>query len=188
MNLYLLLLTHLCVHVLGLMGKPVLALIFSTAALLVYWVHLVLVPAAWPVRILQDTLVRIKAMKTRLHDEAAERCTVEMYALSTDGLHSLVEVEHEVHDALATHRAYSNTPISYARVVFSLCKRARRCRRDVEELCETLVAKIEGFDGIGNLGHHSRMDGVDDEEAATTESCGRGWLDSGLTALIDQGR
>ncbi|KAJ7432940.1 hypothetical protein FB451DRAFT_1420228 [Mycena latifolia] len=70
-KLYLSLFTHLYVHVFWLMGKPVLALLFSVAALLTSWIHLVLMPTVWPGRILLDTLTRIKGARTRLHDEAA---------------------------------------------------------------------------------------------------------------------
>ncbi|KAJ7491917.1 hypothetical protein FB451DRAFT_1388368 [Mycena latifolia] len=186
MNLYLILFTHLCVHVLGLMGKPLLALLFSIVALLAYWVHLVLIRAVWPGRILQDTLTRIKAMRARLHDEAARRRTVGMYHLSTDGLRGLVELEREVRDTIAAHRAHLNAPLSYACGVFSLCKRVRRCRRDVDALCQELMAKIQQFDGIGDHGHELDTDGVDDEEAARTASYSRDWLDPVLTTITDQ--
>ena len=90
-RLLLALFTHLCAHLLGLMGDPVLTLIFSAVALLAYWLCLVLLPAVWPGRILNDTLTRIDAMKTRLHEEAARRRMLNMYNLSTYGLRGLEE-------------------------------------------------------------------------------------------------
>jgi hypothetical protein len=71
------------------MGNTVLALIFIIAALLAYWIYLALIPAVWPGRILHDALTRIEEMKTRLHEEAARRRTLEMYNLSTYGLRGL---------------------------------------------------------------------------------------------------
>jgi hypothetical protein len=89
--LFITLFTHLCVHLLGLMGNPVLTLIFSAVALLAYRLYLVLLPAVWPGRILDDTLTCINAMKTRLHEEAASRRMLDMYSLSTYGLRVLEE-------------------------------------------------------------------------------------------------
>ncbi|KAJ7446350.1 hypothetical protein FB451DRAFT_1291960 [Mycena latifolia] len=183
-KLYLTLFTHLCVHVLWLMGKPVLALLFSIAALFTSWIHLVLMPTIWPGLILLDTLRRIEATRTHLHDEAARRRTVGMYHLSTEGLHRLAVLEREVDDTLAAHRAHLNAPFSYASVAFSLYQRARRCQHDAEMLCQELGVKIERFDGIGNRGHDSDTAGA--EEAASTESCSQDWLDPVLTALTNQ--
>ncbi|KAJ7912361.1 hypothetical protein B0H13DRAFT_2327370 [Mycena leptocephala] len=70
MALFLTPFTHLCVHLFGLMGNPVLTLVFSAIVILAYWLYLVLLPAVWPGRILHDTLTCIDAMKTRLHEEA----------------------------------------------------------------------------------------------------------------------
>jgi hypothetical protein len=89
MALLLTLFTHLCVHLLGLMGNPVLTLILSTVALLTYRLYLVLLPAVWPGRILDDALTRIDVMKTRLHEEAARRRMLDMYNLSTYGIRGL---------------------------------------------------------------------------------------------------
>ncbi|KAJ7121377.1 hypothetical protein C8R44DRAFT_853041 [Mycena epipterygia] len=170
---YLTLLTHLCVHLLGLMGNPVLTLIFCIVALLAYWLYLSLLPAAWPGRILHDTLTHIEAMKTRLHEEAALRRTLEMYNLSTYGLRGLAEFKRR-HEALADdHRAHLATPISYARGGLSLCKRARRCKHSVEVFCHELDVAIQRLDNPDTPG---------DEETA---SRGRAWFDAVLTASID---
>ncbi|KAJ7121371.1 hypothetical protein C8R44DRAFT_876775 [Mycena epipterygia] len=110
---YLTLLTHLCAHLLGLMGSPVLTPIFCIVALLAYGLYLSFLPAAWPGRILHDTLTRIEAMKTRLHEEAALRRTLEMYNLSTYGLRGLAEFQRR-HEALADdHGAQLATPLPY---------------------------------------------------------------------------
>ncbi|KAJ7121388.1 hypothetical protein C8R44DRAFT_736189 [Mycena epipterygia] len=68
----------------------------------------------------------------------ARRRTLEMYDLSTYGLYGLEELTRR-HEVLADdHRTRLATPVSYAPVGFSLCKRARRCKRDVEVLCREL--------------------------------------------------
>ncbi|KAJ7210232.1 hypothetical protein C8J57DRAFT_1257243 [Mycena rebaudengoi] len=170
---YLTLFTHLCVHLLGLMGNPVLTLIFSIVALLAYWLYLVLLPAVWPGRILHDTLRHIEAMKTRLHEEAARRRTLEMYNLSTYGLRGL-DVLKCIRDTLANdHSTYLAAPLSYAREGMSLCKRARRCKRDVEVLCQELDAEIQRFDN---------QDAPGDDEVA---SRGHSWFEAVSTALFD---
>ncbi|KAJ7910712.1 hypothetical protein B0H13DRAFT_2329013 [Mycena leptocephala] len=89
MALFITLFTHLCMHILGLMGNPVLTLIFSAVPLLTYRLYLGLLPAVWPGRISDDTLTCINAMKTRLHEEAARRPMLDMYSLSTYGLRVL---------------------------------------------------------------------------------------------------
>ncbi|KAJ6545034.1 hypothetical protein DFH09DRAFT_1088233 [Mycena vulgaris] len=192
MDLYLTLFTHLCVHLLGLMGNSVLTGILFFVALLAYWIHIVLIPVVWPARILHDTLTRIEAMRTRLHDEAGRRRTLNMSNLSTYGLRELSVLEDDVKAALADHRAHLETPLSYARAASSFCKRARRCRRDVEVLCEKLAAKIQRFDNGSQVLNSYQVDGEEaapsntpqvGEEAAPSVS----WLDAFLAALSDQG-
>ncbi|KAJ7135641.1 hypothetical protein C8R44DRAFT_848549 [Mycena epipterygia] len=173
MALYLTLLTHLCVHVLGLMGNPVLSLIFSGLALIVYWLYLLLLPALWPGRILHDMLTRIEAMQKYLHEEAARRRTLEMYDLSTYGLSGLEELKGIGEALFDDHCFHLAAPLSYTHVGLSLCKRARRCKHDVEVLCRELDLTIQRFDNPDTQG---------DEETA---SRGRAWFDAGLTALID---
>ncbi|KAJ7135652.1 hypothetical protein C8R44DRAFT_869365 [Mycena epipterygia] len=173
MALYLILLTHLCVHVLGLMGNPVLTLIFSGLTLIGYWLYLLLLPALWPGRILHDTLTRIEAMQKYLHEEAAGRRTLEMYDLSTYGLFGLEELKCIREALFDDHCSYLAAPLSYAHVGLSLCKRARRCKRDVEALCLELDVTIQRFDN---------PDAPGDEETA---SRGRTWFEAVLTALID---
>ncbi|KAJ7929816.1 hypothetical protein B0H13DRAFT_2310204 [Mycena leptocephala] len=138
---YLTLFTHLCVHLLGLMGNSALVLIIAIVARLIYWVHLALVPAIWPGRILHDTLLRIEAMTTRLQEESARRFTPEMYDLSASGLRGLA-VLRRVHDRLADdHRAHLKMPFTYVCAALSLYKRSRRCKHNVELLCRELDAK-----------------------------------------------
>ncbi|KAJ7076699.1 hypothetical protein C8R44DRAFT_896517 [Mycena epipterygia] len=173
MVLYLTLFTHLCVHVLGLMGNPVLTLIFSGLALIVYWLYLVLLPALWPGRILNDMLTRIEAMQKYLHEEAARRRTLEMYDLSTYGLSGLEELKRIREELFDDHCFHLAAPLSYAHVGLSLCRRARRFKRDVEVLCRELDLAIQRLDNPDTLG---------DDEAA---SQGRAWFDAVLTALID---
>jgi hypothetical protein len=91
MALLLTLFTHLCVHILALTGNSIVTLIISLLTLCGYGLYLVLLPAIWPGRILPDTLPRIEAMETRLHDEATRRRLLEMYNLSTYGLRGLAE-------------------------------------------------------------------------------------------------
>ncbi|KAJ7121426.1 hypothetical protein C8R44DRAFT_876831 [Mycena epipterygia] len=81
MAFFLSLFTHLCVHLLGLMGNAFLTLIFSIAALLAYGIYLALLPAVWPGRISHDTLTRIEGMKTRLHEEATRRRSLNASAI-----------------------------------------------------------------------------------------------------------
>ncbi|KAJ7850987.1 hypothetical protein B0H13DRAFT_2360406 [Mycena leptocephala] len=173
---YLALFAHLCIHLLVLMGNTVLALIFIIAALLAYWIYLALIPAVWPGRILHDALTRIEEMKTRLHEEAARRRTLEMYNLSTYGLRGLGVLKH-VHDKLADeHSAHLPGPFSYAHMALYLCKRARGCKRDVEVLCRELEVKIQRFDNGDDTNTHQSND----------EDGGRsGWLDKILAALSD---
>ncbi|KAJ7121399.1 hypothetical protein C8R44DRAFT_919739 [Mycena epipterygia] len=164
MALFLTLFTHLCVHLLGLMSNPVLTFVFSIIALLTYGLYLALLPAVWPGRILHDTLTRIEAMKTCLHDEAARRRTLEMYNLSTYGLRGLEEFK-RIRDILVDdHYAHLAAPLSYARVGLSLCKRARRCKRHVEVLCQELDLTIQRFDNQDTSG-----------DEGGTASRGRAW-------------
>ncbi|KAJ7135627.1 hypothetical protein C8R44DRAFT_952096 [Mycena epipterygia] len=172
MALYLTLLTHLCVHVLGLTGNPVLTLIFSGLALIVYWLYLVLLPALWPGRILNDMLTRIEAMQKYLHEEAARRRTLEMYDLSTYGLSGLEELKRIRKAFFDDYCFHLAAPLLYAHVGLSLCKRAQRCKRDVEALCLELDVIIQRFDN---------PDAQGDEE---TPFRGRTWFDAVLTALI----
>ncbi|KAF7328764.1 hypothetical protein MVEN_02505100 [Mycena venus] len=168
--------THLCMHLLGLMGNPVLTLIFSAVALLAYWLYLVLLPAIWPGRILDDTLTRIDEMKTRLHEEAARRRTLDMYSLSTYGLCGLEKLKLICNKLADDHRAYLNGPLYYLYVLrgLSLCKRARRCKRDVEAVCQGLDVEIQRFDD---------QDAPDDNEDAA--SLIRTRFNTVLTALFD---
>ncbi|KAJ7455706.1 hypothetical protein B0H11DRAFT_1926091 [Mycena galericulata] len=171
MALFLTLFTHLCVHLLGLMGHPVLTLIVSAVALLTYWLYLVLLPAVWPGQILHNTLACIDAMKMRLHEEAARRRMLDMYNLSTYGLRGLEEHKRIRNKLADEHRA---RPFCDPYVVLSLCKRARQCKRDVEALCQELDARIQRFDNPDAP--------VDGEEAGSRP---RAWFDAVLTALID---
>ncbi|KAJ7270375.1 hypothetical protein C8J57DRAFT_1227025 [Mycena rebaudengoi] len=174
MALFLTLFTHLCVHLLGLMGNLVLTLIVSAVALLAYWLYFVLLPAVWPGRILHDTLTRIDVMKTGLHEEAARRRTLDMYNLSTYGLRGLEELKRICNKLADDHRANLDSPLYYPYMGLSLCKRARRCKRDVEALCRELDVEIQRFDNQDAPG--------DDEEAA---SRARTWFAVVLTALLD---
>ncbi|KAJ7077567.1 hypothetical protein C8R44DRAFT_896239 [Mycena epipterygia] len=172
MALYLALLTHLCVHVLGLMGNPVLTLIFSGLALIVYWLYLLLLPALWPGQILHDMLTCFEAMQKYLHEEAAHRRTLEMYDLSTYGLSGLEELKRIREVLFDDHCFHLAAPLPYAHMGLSLCKRTWRCKRNVEVLCRELDLTIQRFDNPDTLG---------DDEAA---SRGRAWFDAVLTALI----
>ncbi|KAJ7875846.1 hypothetical protein B0H13DRAFT_2347919 [Mycena leptocephala] len=174
MALFLTLFTHLCVHLLGLMGNPVLTLIFSAIALLAYWLYLLMLPAVWPGRILDDTLTGIDAMKTRLHEEAARRRMLDMYNLSTYGLRGLEEHKRICNKLADDHRAHLDSPLYYPYVGLSLCKRARRCKRDVEALCQGLDAEIQRFD-------NQDAPGGDKEAASRTPTR----FDAVLTALLD---
>ncbi|KAJ7847984.1 hypothetical protein B0H13DRAFT_2285452 [Mycena leptocephala] len=174
MTLYLTLFTHLCVHLLGLMGYSVLTFVLSIAALLAYGLYLVLFPAVWPGQILHDTLTRIEAMKVRLHEEAACRRMLDMYNLSTYGLRGLEELKYICDALIDDHRAQLVPSLSYARVGLSLCKRARRCKRDVELLCRELDVAIRRFDNY---------DAPDDEGEAASWS--RAWFDAVFAALLD---
>ncbi|KAJ7121389.1 hypothetical protein C8R44DRAFT_165943 [Mycena epipterygia] len=156
------------------MSNPVLTFVFSTVALLTYGLYLALMPAVWPGRILHDTSTRIEVMKTRLHDEAAHRRTLQMYNLSTYGLRGLEEFK-RIRDILVDdHCAHLSAPLSYARMGLSLCKRARRCKHDVEVLCRELDLTIQRFDN---------QDASGDEGG--TACRGRAWFDAVLTALLD---
>ncbi|KAJ7076935.1 hypothetical protein C8R44DRAFT_896447 [Mycena epipterygia] len=160
MALYLTLLTHLCVHVLGLIGNPVLNLIFSGLALIVYWLYLFLLPALWP------------AMQKYLHEEAVRRRMLEMYDLSTYGLSELEELNRIREVLFDDHCFHLAALLPYAHMGLSLCKRTWRCKRNVEVLCRELDLTIQRFDNPDTLG---------DDEAA---SRGRAWFDAVLTALI----
>ncbi|KAJ7135608.1 hypothetical protein C8R44DRAFT_729180 [Mycena epipterygia] len=173
MALYLTLLTHLCVHALGLMSNPLLTLIFSSVALFVYWLYLLLLPALWPGRILHDMLTPIEAMQKYLHEEAARRRTLEMYDLSIYGLSGLEELKRIREALFDDHCFHLAAPLSYPHVGLSLCKRALRCKRNVEVLCRELDLTIQRFDN---------PDAQGDEETA---SRGRAWFDAVLTALIN---
>ncbi|KAJ7135602.1 hypothetical protein C8R44DRAFT_869325 [Mycena epipterygia] len=111
MALHLTLFTHLCVHLLGLMGHPVVTLIISAVALLAYGLYLILLPAVWPGRILHDTLTRIEAMETRLHEEAKRRRLLDMYNLSTYGLRGLAELKRTCNKLADDHLTHLNTPL-----------------------------------------------------------------------------
>ncbi|KAJ7137972.1 hypothetical protein C8R44DRAFT_728151 [Mycena epipterygia] len=101
-----------------------------------------------------------------------------MYDLSASGLRGLA-VLRRVHDTLADdHRAHLKMPFTYVRVAFSLYKRVRRCKHNVEMLCQELDAKIRRFDDVNQGSNAHRLH---DEEAA----CSRDWLDAVLTALSD---
>ena len=51
-----------------------------------------------------------------------------------------------VHNKLLDrHRAELASPLSYAREALSLCKSARRCKRDIEVLCLELNAAVRYF-------------------------------------------
>ncbi|KAJ7077580.1 hypothetical protein C8R44DRAFT_896252 [Mycena epipterygia] len=165
MALHLTLFTHLCVHLLGLMGHPVFTLIISAVALLAYGLYLVLFPASGLVE---------SSMETRLHEEARRRRLLDMYNLSTYGFRGLEELKRTCNKLTEDHRAHLNTPLFYRHVALSLCKRARRCRRDVEVLCRELDLAILQFDN---------PDAPGEDEGA--ESRGRAWIDAVLTALID---
>ncbi|KAJ6571867.1 hypothetical protein B0H19DRAFT_1255797 [Mycena capillaripes] len=177
MNLYLTLFTHLCVHLLGLMGNTVLALIFAIVSILIYWLHLRFIRAFWPGQILPFTLARIEAMEARLHDEAARRRTMEMYNLSTYGLRALAVLK-GIHDGVAKdHCAHLHSPLSYIRVALSLCRRARQCKHDVEALCRELDAKIQR--DHGNYGSNTYQNDIRGEDTAQSAS----WFDMVLAAL-----
>ncbi|KAJ7366086.1 hypothetical protein DFH08DRAFT_948142 [Mycena albidolilacea] len=174
MALLLTLFTHLCVHLLGLMGNPVLTLILSAVALLTYWLHLVLSPAVWPGRILDDALTRIDVMKTRLHEEAARRRMLDMYNLSTYGIRGLEKHKRICNKLANDHHTYLNSPLYYPCVGLSLCKRARRCKRDVEAFCQELDVKIQRLDN---------QDAADDNEDAASRIRTR--FNAVFTALFD---
>ncbi|KAJ7077576.1 hypothetical protein C8R44DRAFT_896246 [Mycena epipterygia] len=174
MALLLTLFTHLCVHLLGLMGNSAVTLIISVVALLAYGLYLVLLPSVWPGRILHDTLTRIEAMEARLHEEARRRRLLDMYNLSTYGLRGLEELKRICNNLADDHRTHLDTPLFYRHVALSLCKRARGCKSDVEVLCRELDLAILRFDNPDAPG--------EDEGAA---SRGRAWLDAVLTALLD---
>ncbi|KAJ7135588.1 hypothetical protein C8R44DRAFT_729162 [Mycena epipterygia] len=155
MALLLTLFTHLCVHLLGLLGHPVVTLVMSIFALLAYGLYLVLFPALWPGRILHDTLTRVEAMETRLHEEARRRRLLDMYNLSTYGLRGLAELKRICNKLADDHLAHLNTPLLYRHVALSLCKRARRCKRDVEVLCRELdlaILRLDNSDAPGEEG------------------------------------
>ncbi|KAJ7605493.1 hypothetical protein DFH06DRAFT_1252661 [Mycena polygramma] len=180
MNLYLTLFTHLCVHLLGLMGNSALTLTFTIVAVLFYWIYLVLLRVFWPGRLLRDTFARIGAMETCLHDEARHRRTMDMYNLSTYGLRSLDALK-RVHDSLyVEHYAHLHAPLSYLRGALSLYKRAQRCKDDVEVLCRKLDAKIQRFDN----GH--RDDDGDEPDMPHTRASWSDWVDTFLAPLFDQ--
>ncbi|KAJ7614613.1 hypothetical protein DFH06DRAFT_1240891 [Mycena polygramma] len=169
--------THLCVHLLGLMGNSALTFIFAIVAVLVYWIHL----AFWPGRLLHDTLTRIEAMETRLHDEAGRRRTMEMYNLSTYGLRGLSVLKHVHHGVADDHQAHLHAPLYYLRVALPLCQRARRCKKDVEVLCHELDTKIQEFDN----GHRDDDDNPE-SDTSQTQSSWNDWLDMILDSLSNQ--
>ncbi|KAJ7662058.1 hypothetical protein DFH06DRAFT_364429 [Mycena polygramma] len=182
MNLYLVIFTHLCAHLLGLMGNSALTFIFAIVAVLVYWIHLILLRAFWPGRLLHDTLTRIEAMETQLHDEARRRRTMEMYNLSTYGLRGLSVLKH-VHDSVADdHQAHLHVPLYYLPVALSLYQRARRCKKDVEVLCHELHTKIQRFDN----GHQDNDDDNPDPDSSQTQTSWNDWLDMIVGSLFNQ--
>ncbi|KAJ7121365.1 hypothetical protein C8R44DRAFT_736166 [Mycena epipterygia] len=162
---FLTLLTHLCVHLLGLMGNSFVTLIISVIGLLTYGLYFVLLPALWPGRILHDTLKRIEGMEICLHEEAKLRRLF---------VGRLKRIRNKLAD---DHGAHLDTPLLYRRVALSLCKRVRRCKRDVEVLCQEL--------DIAMLRQIQRLNNPDATGDSETVSRGRTWFDAALTALID---
>ncbi|KAJ7860758.1 hypothetical protein B0H13DRAFT_1900860 [Mycena leptocephala] len=113
-------------------------------------------------------------MKTRLHEEAARRRMLDMYSLSTYGLRVLEEHKRICSKLADDHRAYLDSPLCYPYVGMSLCKRAQRCKRDVEALCQSLDAEIQRF---------GSQDAPGDNEEAVSQT--HTWLDAVLTALLE---
>ncbi|KAJ6511949.1 hypothetical protein C8R47DRAFT_1207315 [Mycena vitilis] len=152
------------------MGNSALTLIFTAVTILVYWIYLVFLRVFWPGRLLRDTFARITAMETCLLDEARYRRTMDMYNLSADGLRSLHALK-RVHDSLSVeHDAHLHAPFSYLRGALSLCKRAQRCKDDVE---------------IQRLDSGYRDDDDDGPDTSQTRAPWSDWVDRILTSLFD---